>query len=303
MRQYLEMIEHVLTNGEKRENRTGVDTIGVFGYQNRYDLSKGFPATTTKKLAFKSVVSELLWFLCGDTDERTLAEIHYGKHRSELDGKRTIWSDNAIDYVNRTYSKKYLEVIGTQYLDCGEIYGEQMRNFGEQSDQITNLINGLMTDPMSRRHIINLWNPVAVDTNNLALPPCHTLSQFYVDGNNRLSCQMYQRSADLGLGVPFNIASYSLLTHIIAREVGFEVGEFIHTFGDLHIYENHIDALKLQLTRDPATRPTPQLRIANDFVLMNEKGAVRYDFNHSDVMKFTLENYEPYDTIKMEMAV
>lgn len=299
MKQYLDLAHKVLEEGVLKPNRTGVDTIGIFGYQMRFDLSKGFPAMTTKKLAWRSVVSELLWFLEGSGDNERLKEILYGSASVQ---KPTIWSANAEspDWIGNAQ----------HYGDLGRIYGVQWRHWRtpklrpasyanyeyipggwevEEVDQVENLINGLKTDPNGRRHILTAWNPG--ELSQMALPPCHCFSQFYVV-NNTLSCQMYQRSCDLFLGVPFNIASYALLTHILAKVCGFHVGEFVHTLGDVHIYLNHYDAVKEQLTREPY--PLPTLEIVKD------KVANVTDFSVDD---FVLKDYKHHDSIKADMAV
>tara|TARA_R110000823_G_scaffold207786_1_gene338300 strand:- start:2410 stop:3273 length:864 start_codon:yes stop_codon:yes gene_type:complete len=287
MKEYLEALRHVMDHGEMSKNRTGVDTKSVFGYQMRFDFHEGFPAVTTKKLAWKSVVSELLWFLEGSSDERRLAEILYGKDRSELTDKTTIWTANAKDwdpYYRRSDS------------DLGLVYGRQWRDWNTDHpftysslDQVANLINGLKTDPNSRRHIITAWNPSELD--QMALPPCHLMSQFHVNSDNELSCQMYQRSADLFLGVPFNIASYSLLTHMIAQVCGLSVGEFIWVGGDVHIYENHFDAVNEQLQREP--KPLPELILQPDI----------YDIDKFKMGDCALVGYEHHPAIKADMAV
>jgi thymidylate synthase len=258
----------------------------------RFDLTKGFPAVTTKKLAWKSVVGELLWFLEGSMNERRLAEITYGKDRSELTEKRTIWTDNAENQGKELgYSDGML----------GPVYGFQWRNFGGEiynsaphlkgTDQIEWLINEIKTNPDSRRLILSAWNPNQID--KMALPPCHTLAQFYVS-NGKLSCQMYQRSADLFLGVPFNIASYSLLTHIIAKITNLEVQDFVLTVGDAHIYTTHYEAVNTQLQRTPQELPT--LNIIKDFSSLEEVLGL-------DVSDFQLDNYNPLSAIKAEMAI
>lgn len=275
MKQYLDALKFILDNGETKQDRTGVGTISTFGLQMRFNLQVGFPAITTKKLAWKAVVSELLWFLEGSSDERRLAEILHGSRDQNL---RTIWTDNA----NSEYWKPKAKYDG----DLGNVYGYQWRNFNGV-DQVTNLIKGIKTDPNGRRHIINAWNVSELD--QMALPPCHVMSQFYVS-NNKLSCQMYQRSADFFLGVPFNIASYSLLTHIIAKECNLKVGEFIWTGGDCHIYLDHVDAVKEQLSRQE--RPLPTLLIT--------EGKKWDEYNVED---FILDNYDPYPPIKARMAV
>jgi thymidylate synthase len=284
MKQYHDALSHILEHGKKKSDRTGVGTQSVFGYQMRFDLQEGFPAITTKKLAWKSVVSELLWFLEGSGDERRLAEILHG---TRDESKSTIWTANA----DAEYWKPNAEFEG----DLGRVYGVQWRqwrtsnylfSFGEV-DQLVNLIKGLKKDPNGRRHILSAWNPGELD--QMALPPCHILSQFDVT-DGKLSCQLYQRSADMFLGVPFNIASYSLLTHIIARECNLEVGDFIWTGGDCHIYSNHIDAVEEQLTRD--YRDLPSLEFTNGL-----------SWDQYAVKDFSLVGYDPHPAIKAEMAV
>ena len=292
MRTYLDALDDVLEWGEEKSDRTGVGTKSIFGYQMRFDLTQGFPAVTTKKLAWKSVVGELLWFLEGSMNERRLAEITYGKDRSELTEKRTIWTDNAENQGKELgYSDGML----------GPVYGFQWRNFGGEiynssphlkgTDQIEWLINEIKTNPDSRRLILSAWNPNQID--KMALPPCHTLAQFYVS-NGKLSCQMYQRSADLFLGVPFNIASYSLLTHIIAKITNLKVQDFVLTVGDAHIYTTHYEAVNTQLQRTPQELPT--LNIIKDFSSLEEVLGL-------DVSDFQLDNYNPLSAIKAEMAI
>lgn len=250
MKEYIDALRHILENGKDRPDRTNTGTRGVFGYQMRFDLRESFPAVTTKKLAWKSVVSELLWFLEGSTDERRLAELHYGKPREELIGKTTIWTANAdkqgkdLGHVNNDLVK-----------ELGSVYGAQWRFWKTDDghiDQIVNLLDGLRNDPHGRRHIVSAWNVAELD--QMALPPCHNMFQFYVQ-DGELSCQLYQRSVDAPLGLPFNIASYSLLTHMFAQILGLRVGDFIHTSGDLHIYSNQIDMVKEQITRAPMSPP------------------------------------------------
>jgi thymidylate synthase len=241
----------------------------------RFDLRTGFPAVTTKRLAWKSVVSELLWFIEGSGDERRLAEILHGTRDPE---KKTIWTANA----EADYWKPKAKYEG----DLGRVYGVQWRDFGGV-DQLQNLIDGIKKDPSGRRHILSAWNPAELD--QMALPPCHVMSQFDVT-DGYLSCQLYQRSCDMFLGVPFNIASYSLLTHIIARECGLKVGDFVWTGGDCHIYTNHMDAVKEQLSREPRALPTL-------YMTVNKK------FNEYTMEDFALENYNPHPAIKAEMAV
>lgn len=291
MKQYLDALRFIMDTGEARSDRTGIGTQGVFGYQMRFDLTESFPAVTTKKLAWRAVVGELLWFLEGSADERRLAEITFEKPRAELKDKRTIWTANAdaqgvmLGYANND-EEKYL----------GPVYGVQWRSYnaspeaGWGADQIDDIIYTLKTNPDSRRIILNAWNPN--QTGEMALPPCHLLAQFYVS-NGKLSCQMYQRSADMFLGVPFNIASYSLLTHMLAQIVGLEVGEFIWTGGDCHIYLNHMAQVNLQLEREPM--PGPKL-IMPAFTNLEELLATK----PSD---YVLEGYEPMDSISAPMAV
>lgn len=275
MKQYHDALQQILENGKNKTDRTGVGTRSVFGYQMRFNLQEGFPAVTTKKLAWRAVVSELLWFLEGSGDERRLAEILHGTRDPS---KKTIWTANA----EADYWKSKAKFEG----DLGRVYGVQWRDF-KGVDQVYNLIEGIKKDPSGRRHILTAWNPSELD--QMALPPCHVLSQFDVtDGH--LSCQMYQRSCDMFLGVPFNIASYSLLTHIIARECNLKVGDFVWTGGDCHIYNNHIDAVNEQLARTPKQLPTL-------FITVNKKIA---DYVVDD---FVLENYNPDPAIKADMAV
>lgn len=295
MKQYHKLLEDILANGEDVNDRTGVGTRSIFGYQMRFDLSAGFPAITTKKLAWKAVVGEILWFLEGSTDERRLAELTFGKHRTELVDRSTIWTANAdaqgkaLGYINNQFTK-----------ELGPVYGSQWRNFNGFSvykgdDQILGIINQLRHHRDSRRIILSAWNPNQL--HEMALPPCHAFAQFRVY-NGKLSCQMYQRSADVFLGVPFNIASYSLLTHILAREVGLEVGDYVHTIGDAHIYSNHFDQVKEQLSRDEY--PLPGLEISPDFDLADR---LKNGFRLTDAACFKLTNYQSHDTIKAHMAV
>lgn len=264
MKQYLNLCRHVLENGVKKEDRTGTGTISTFGYQMRFNLQEGFPLLTTKKVHLKSVIHELLWFIQGNTNVKYLQE----------NGVR-IWNEWADEDGN-----------------LGPIYGHQWRSWtgadGRTHDQLKEVIEQIKTNPNSRRLIISAWN--VGDLDKMALPPCHTLFQFYVvDG--KLSCQLYQRSGDLFLGVPFNIASYSLLTMMIAQVCDLEPGEFIHTFGDVHIYLNHIEQVKLQLTREPRKLPTMKLN-------PNVKNI--FDFKYED---FSLENYHPHPPIKGVVSV
>ena len=280
-----------MTTGTTRTDRTNTGTIGVFGMQQRYDLNKGFPAVTTKKLAWKAVVSELLWFIEGSGDERRLAEILHGTRDAS---RNTIWTGNAqADYW--TPKAKFPG-------DLGRVYGVQWRHWATTAkrwisssesepvevDQLQELIAGIKKDPYGRRHILTSWNPGELP--DMALPPCHLLAQFYV-ANGQLSCQMYQRSNDFFLGCPFNIASYALLTHMVAQVCGLGVGEFIHTTGDAHIYSNHVTQVKEQLSREPLPLP---ILVMNPDVM---------DINSFTMDDFHLEGYQSHDAIKAPMAV
>ncbi len=288
MKQYHETLEYILKHGKDREDRTGVGTRGVFGYQMRFDLRETFPAVTTKKLAWRSVVSELLWFLEGSTDERRLAEIHYEKPREELIGKTTIWTANA-DKQGRDLGYKNTDTVK----ELGPVYGHQWRFWDAKLgyvDQVAQVLEGLHNDPNGRRHIVSAWNADMVPV--MALPPCHTLFQFHVQ-DGELSCQLYQRSADMFLGVPFNIASYSLLTHMFAQLLDLKVGDFIWTGGDCHIYKNHFDAVEEQLKRQPYTGPTLKMpHFTNLDELVKTKPS-----------DYALVDYQFHDTIKAPMAV
>ena len=264
MRQYLDLLQHVLDHGIEREDRTGVGTLGLFGYQMRFDLADGFPLVTTKKLHLKSIIHELLWFLSGDTNIQYLRE----------NGVK-IWDDWADENG-----------------DLGPVYGYQWRSWdtpdGRRVDQIANLIDDLKTNPYSRRHIVSAWNVADVD--RMKLPPCHTLFQFHVEGE-RLSCQLYQRSADIFLGVPFNIASYALLLMMVARATGLEAGDFVHTLGDTHLYLNHVDQAREQVMRKPRALPTMKLAPQVESI---------FDFRYEH---FELVDYEPHPHIKAPIAV
>lgn len=288
MKQYLDALQYIMDHGKDREDRTGVGTRGVFGYQMRFDLRDSFPAVTTKKLAWRSVVSELLWMLEGSTDERRLAEILYEKPREELIGKTTVWTANA-DKQGKNLGYKNTDTVK----ELGPVYGHQWRTWDAQLgyvDQIANVLEGLHYDPNGRRHIVSAWNADRVDV--MALPPCHTLFQFHVH-DNELSCQLYQRSADMFLGVPFNIASYSLLTHMFAQLLNLKVGDFIWTGGDCHIYRNHFDQVNLQLTRTPDAGP--KLEIPN-FTTLEELVKTK-------TSDYKLIDYNPQESIKATMAV
>lgn len=264
MNQYLKLLEHVKQNGQKKEDRTGTGTMSVFGYQMRFNLNESFPLLTTKKVHLKSVIYELLWFLSGDTNIKFLK-----------DNGVSIWDEWADENGN-----------------LGPVYGHQWRSWptseGKEIDQISNLINQIKKTPDSRRLIVSAWN--VGEINKMKLPPCHCFFQFYV-ADGRLSCQLYQRSADIFLGVPFNIASYALLTQMIAHVCGLECGEFIHTLGDAHIYTNHIDQVNEQLRRKP--KKLPQIKI-------NPSVKNIFDFKYED---FSLEGYDPYPLIKAPVAV
>ncbi len=264
MKAYLNLLEHILEHGTEKGDRTGTGTISVFGYQMRFDLAKGFPLLTTKKLHLRSIIHELLWFLKGETNIAYLKE-----------NKVRIWDEWADEDGN-----------------LGPVYGKQWRRWegpnGIQIDQITELIKNIKENPNSRRHLVSAWNPA--DIRDMALPPCHCLFQFYV-ANNKLSCQLYQRSADVFLGVPFNIASYALLTMMIAQVCDLELGDFVHTFGDTHLYSNHLEQTKLQLTRTPRALP---------IMTINPEVKSIFDFTYED---FSLSNYDPHPHIKAEVSV
>ena len=298
MKQYLDALNYILENGEDVNDRTGTGTRTVFGYQMRFPLSySNFPAVTTKRLAWKSVVGELLWFLEGSTDERRLAEITFEKDRTQLSEKNTIWTANANKQAKEL---GYVTDDDDTYKKLGPVYGFQWRNFDgayyngaphmRGTDQISWIINEIKTNPDSRRIILSAWNPNQLD--KMTLPPCHTLAQFRVM-NGKLSCQMYQRSADMFLGVPFNIASYSLLTHMLAQICNLELGEFIWTGGDCHIYQNHMEQVKQQLERSPRNGPILEMP---EFSTLEELMSTKpSDYN--------LVGYNPMDTIKAPMAV
>lgn len=311
---YLNLCSYILENGYKREDRTHTGTYSVFGYQMRFDLSEGFPLLTTKRVPFRLVASELLWFIKGDTNIKYL-----------LENNNNIWNEWAFDKwiksseyngpdmenfgirsqkdpdFNEAYQaqmKIFKEQIlndddfAKKYGDLGSVYGKQWRKWktssNETIDQLREVIDSIKQNPNSRRHIVSAWNPE--DIPNMALPPCHTLFQFYV-ADGKLSCQLYQRSGDVFLGVPFNIASYALLTHLIAKECNLEVGEFVHTLGDAHIYSNHVEQVKKQLSREP--RKLPKL------ILNNEKESI-FDYEITDM---SIEGYNPHPSIKAPIAV
>ncbi|WNJ16547.1 thymidylate synthase [Pontibacter sp. G13] len=264
MQAYLDLLQHVLDNGTDRGDRTGTGTRSVFGYQMRFDLSEGFPVVTTKKLHLKSIIHELLWFLKGESNIQYLKENNV-----------RIWNEWADENG-----------------ELGPVYGVQWRSWptpdGKHIDQITEVINQIKQNPHSRRHIVNAWNVGLIE--QMALPPCHTMFQFYV-ADGKLSCQLYQRSADLFLGVPFNIASYALLTMMVAQVTGLGLGDFVHTFGDAHIYHNHFDQVKLQLSREPRGLPT---------MAINPDIKDIFEFTYED---FQLQGYDPHPSIKAPIAV
>ncbi len=288
MKQYLDLCKKILSEGTKKEDRTGTGTISYFGYQMRFNLSEGFPLLTTKKVFLKGIIYELLWFIAGDTNIKYL-----------VDHDVKIWNDwpydnykKSSEYQNETM-EEFVEKIknsndfALKWGNCGPIYGKQWRNF-DGVDQLSNLINDIKNNPTSRRLIISAWNPKEVS--NMLLPPCHSFMQFYVN-DGKLSCQLYQRSGDVFLGIPFNIASYSLFTMMIAQVCGLEPGYFVHTIGDAHIYLNHLDQINLQLTREP--RQLPKMKI-------NPNVKSIFDFKYED---FELIDYNPYKAIKGKVAV
>ena len=296
MKQYLELIATIRDNGVIRGDRTGTGTKGIFGYQMRFNLAEGFPLLTTKRIFLKGVIHELLWFLRGDTNIKYLVD--NGVH---------IWNSDAFRYYNELCVKHgvlpvdldtFLAAAGVEspiegyrFGDLNHVYGYQWRSWptttGDTIDQIERVINTLKTNPTSRRMIVSAWN--VADVEDMALPPCHTMFQFFV-ADGKLSCQLYQRSADCFLGVPFNIASYALLTMMIAKECGFELGEFIHTLGDAHLYLNHLEQVDEQLSREPRTLPR---------MILNPEVSSIFDYTYED---FTLEGYDPHPTIKAPLS-
>lgn len=299
MKQYHDLLQDILDNGELKDDRTGVGTYSVFGRNLRFDLRRGFPAITTKKLAWKACVGELLWFIEGSSDERRLAELTHGT----AEGKTTIWTPNA----EAPYWKPKAKFEG----DLGRVYGVQWRHWNKDTiekdygfahkggarlavdrtevDQLSNLLEGLIKDPNGRRHIMSAWNVSELD--QMALPPCHVMSQFYVNKNKELSCHMYQRSVDVFLGLPFNISSYALLTHLIAHHCGLNVGELIISTGDTHIYKDHVEQVKEQLSRTEFAAPT---------LMLNSQKNNIFEMTMQDIH---LENYESHGQIKANMAV
>lgn len=314
MEQYLNLCEHILHNGTVKEDRTGTGTLSVFGHQMRFDLAQGFPLMTTKKTAFRLIVSELLWFIKGDTNVKSLIEennhiwdewafakwvnssAYKGPDMENFGRRANVDADFAKVYKEQMniFQEKivndsdFAETFG----DLGPVYGKQWRSWaktdGGKVDQLQNVIDSIRQNPDSRRHIVTAWNPEFIE--DMALPPCHIMFQFYV-ADGKLSCQLYQRSADVFLGMPFNIASYALLTHLIARECSLDVGDFVYTTGDTHLYSNHLDQVKEQLTRTP--KMLPVLRIDAE-----EKSI--FDLETTDI---TIEGYDPHPRIKAPVAV
>jgi thymidylate synthase len=293
MKQYLDLCRKILTDGSYKDDRTGTGTYSLFGYQMRFNLAEGFPLLTTKKVFLRGIIHELLWFIAGDTNIKYLVDnnVHiwddwaYKTYKESKDYKGETMKEFADKIKSLDKDDEFVKTYG----DLHKVYGYQWRNFnGSGVDQLANLIEQIKTNPNSRRLIITAWNPIEVD--EMALPPCHSFMQFYVK-DGKLSCQLYQRSADTFLGVPFNIASYALFTMMIAQVCGLEVGDFVHTFGDVHIYSNHLDQINLQLSREP--RPLPKMKI-------NPEVKSIFDFKIDD---FTLEGYDPYPAIKGAVAV
>jgi thymidylate synthase len=292
-KQYLELCRHILENGTRKDDRTGTGTLSTFGYQMRFNLAEGFPLLTTKRVPFRIIAHELLWFLRGDTDIKYL-----------LDNDVNIWNADAYRHYCDSLGWKhsfedFVRIAKDEGHDLGPIYGSQWRSWDVDlssedidewviADQIANVIESIRTNPDSRRHIVSAWNVGELD--DMALPPCHTLFQFYV-ADGKLSCQLYQRSGDVFLGVPFNIASYALLTHMIAHVTGLQVGEFVHTLGDAHIYTNHIEQVRTQLEREPRALPT--LSFKRDVTDID-------DFRYED---FEISGYDPHPPIKGEVSV
>jgi len=313
MKQYLALCEHILDQGAKKEDRTGTGTLSVFGHQMRFDLAEGFPLMTTKKTAFRLIVSELLWFIKGDTNVQTLLKDNnhiwdewafaQWVESDEYDGPdmndfgRRAQRDPEFAELYKEQMARFQEKVladdefAKKYGDLGPVYGKQWRSWaatdGGQIDQLKNVVESIKNNPDSRRHLVTAWNPEFID--DMALPPCHIIFQFYV-ADGKLSCQLYQRSADVFLGVPFNIASYALLTHLVAQECGLEPGEFIHTTGDTHLYVNHLEQVQEQLGRDP--RPLPSLKLT--------EGKSMFDMEMEDIQ---IEGYDPHPRIKAPVAV
>lgn len=314
MKQYLDLCRHILENGNDKGDRTGTGTWSVFGYQMRFNLQEGFPLMTTKKIAFRLIATELLWFIKGNTNVRTLiaqnnhiwdewafekwvkSEDYKGPDMTDF-GHRVLQDQlfkEQYDEQMQVFQKRILEdeVFAKKFGDLGPVYGKQWRSWpdvkGGTIDQLRNVIESIKKNPNSRRHIVSAWNPAEVD--DMALPPCHSLFQFYV-ADGKLSCQLYQRSADVFLGVPFNIASYALLTHLIAKECKLEVGDFVHTLGDAHIYKNHLAQVEEQLSRTPKALPKLVIKTNKDSI---------FDYDMADL---TIEGYDPYPRIAAPISV
>ncbi|WP_342525617.1 thymidylate synthase [Chryseomicrobium sp. FSL W7-1435] len=312
MKQYHELCKYIVTNGHKREDRTGVGTLSVFGYQMRFNLAEGFPLLTTKRTSFKLIVSELLWFLKGDTNVQTLIlqnnhiwnewafekwisseeysgpdMKNFGIRATKDEAFKELYTEQMNDFIARI---KVDDEFAAKYGELGPVYGRQWRAWegadGKMFDQIQSVIHSIQHTPHSRRHIVTAWNPAEVE--DMALPPCHSFMQFYVQ-DNKLSCQLYQRSADVFLGVPFNIASYALLVHLIAQETNLQVGEFVHTLGDAHLYTNHLDQVNELLTRE--ARPLPTLELSSKSI---------FEMTSDDIK---IIGYDPHPRIQAEIAV
>ena len=289
MKNYLEMCRHVLEKGSEKTDRTGTGTISTFGYQLRFDLQEGFPLLTTKKVFFPAIAKELFWFISGDTNIQRLVQNNV-----------RIWNEwpyqdytKSTDYDGETLAE-FVEKVKTddsfakKHGDLGPVYGKQWRDFNGV-DQLQKVIHDIKSNPHSRRHIISAWNPAQVD--QMALPPCHAFMQFYVSADNKLSLQLYQRSADVFLGVPFNIASYALLTHLVADVCGLEVGDFVHSFGDVHIYKDHLDQIETQLAREPMNLPKLKLKKSYDDITL-------YQYEDIEIV-----DYESHPAIKAKVSV